>query len=98
MTLESLPGVSDPVRLAIQTAVQGTQRRRRRGHSCAQEKVTVTEQGRRRRKSKLEVTAAQIANKGAGAIFASRQDGVGPGRQGGGQSKRGTSRGAAHRK
>lgn len=31
-----------------------------------QEKVTVTEQGRRRRKSKLEVTAAQIANKGAG--------------------------------
>jgi hypothetical protein len=31
-----------------------------------QEKVTVTEQGRRKRKSKLEVTAAQIANKGAG--------------------------------
>jgi hypothetical protein len=31
-----------------------------------QEKVTVTEQGQRRRKSKLEVTAAQIANKGAG--------------------------------
>ena len=31
-----------------------------------QEKITVTEQGRRRRKSKLEVTAAQIANKGAG--------------------------------
>lgn len=30
------------------------------------EKVTVTEQGRRRRKSKLEITAAQIANKGAG--------------------------------
>jgi hypothetical protein len=31
-----------------------------------QEKVTVTEQGRRKRKSKLEVTAAQIANKSAG--------------------------------
>jgi hypothetical protein len=31
-----------------------------------QEKITVTEQGRRKRKSKLEVTAAQIANKGAG--------------------------------
>jgi hypothetical protein len=30
-----------------------------------QEKITVTEQGRRKRKSKLEVTAAQIANKGA---------------------------------
>src|SRR3954453_18064187 len=30
------------------------------------EKITVTEQGRRKRKSKLEVTAAQIANKGAG--------------------------------
>src|SRR5438270_13965883 len=31
-----------------------------------QEKITVTEQGRRKRRSKLEVTAAQIANKGAG--------------------------------
>jgi hypothetical protein len=31
-----------------------------------QEKITVTERGRRRRKSKLEVTAAQIANQGAG--------------------------------
>src|SRR5437660_952259 len=30
------------------------------------EKITVTEQGRRKRRSKLEVTAAQIANKGAG--------------------------------
>lgn len=30
------------------------------------EKVTVTEQGKRRRKSKLDITAAQIANKGAG--------------------------------
>ena len=30
------------------------------------EKVMVTEQGRRRRKSKLEVTTAQIANQGAG--------------------------------
>lgn len=30
------------------------------------EKVTVTEQGRRRRRSKLDITAAQIANKGAG--------------------------------
>ena len=30
------------------------------------EKIIVTEQGRRKRKSKLEVTAAQIANKGAG--------------------------------
>lgn len=30
------------------------------------EKVTVTEQGRRKRKSKLAITAAQIANKGAG--------------------------------
>jgi hypothetical protein len=30
------------------------------------EKVTVTEQGRRTRKSKLDITAAQIANKGAG--------------------------------
>ena len=30
------------------------------------EKVTVTEQGRRKRKSKLDVTAAQLANKGAG--------------------------------
>lgn len=30
------------------------------------EKVTVTEQGRRRRKSKLDVTATQLANKGAG--------------------------------
>lgn len=29
------------------------------------EKVTVTEQGRRKRKSKLDITAAQIANKGA---------------------------------
>ena len=29
------------------------------------EKVTVTEQGQRRRKSKLDITAAQIANKGA---------------------------------
>ena len=30
------------------------------------EKVTVTEQGKRRRKSKLDITAAQVANKGAG--------------------------------
>jgi Family of unknown function (DUF5681) len=30
------------------------------------EKVTVNEQGRRKRKSKLDITAAQIANKGAG--------------------------------
>ena len=30
------------------------------------EKVTVTEQGKRRRKSKLDITAAQLANKGAG--------------------------------
>lgn len=30
------------------------------------EKVTVTEQGRRKRKSKLDITAAQIANKSAG--------------------------------
>jgi Family of unknown function (DUF5681) len=30
------------------------------------EKITVTEQGRRTRKSKLDVTAAQLANKGAG--------------------------------
>ncbi len=30
------------------------------------ERVTVTEQGKRRRKSKLDITAAQIANKGAG--------------------------------
>lgn len=30
------------------------------------EKVTVTEQGRRKRKSKLDITATQIANKGAG--------------------------------
>ena len=30
------------------------------------EKVTVTEQGKRRRKSKLDITATQIANKGAG--------------------------------
>lgn len=30
------------------------------------ERVTVTEQGQRRRRTKLEVTAAQIANKGAG--------------------------------
>lgn len=30
-----------------------------------QEKVTVTEQGRRRRKSKLDITATQIANQGA---------------------------------
>ena len=30
------------------------------------EKVTVTEQGTRRRKSKLDITATQIANKGAG--------------------------------
>jgi hypothetical protein len=30
------------------------------------EKVIVTEQGRRKRKSKLDITAAQIANKGAG--------------------------------
>ena len=30
------------------------------------EKVTVTEQGKRRRKSKLDITAAQIANRGAG--------------------------------
>ena len=30
------------------------------------EKVTVTEQGRRRCKSKLDITAAQLANKGAG--------------------------------
>ena len=30
------------------------------------EKVTVTEQGRRKRKSKLDITAAQIANMGAG--------------------------------
>lgn len=30
------------------------------------EKVTVTEQGKRKRKSKLEITAAQLANKGAG--------------------------------
>ena len=29
-------------------------------------KVTVTENGRRTRKSKLDITAAQIANKGAG--------------------------------
>src|SRR5947209_14133285 len=35
-------------------------------HRALQEKITVTEQGRRKRKSKLEVTAAQIANKGAG--------------------------------
>jgi hypothetical protein len=31
-----------------------------------QEKVMVTEQGRRQRKPKLDVTATQIANKGAG--------------------------------
>lgn len=31
-----------------------------------QEKVTVTEQGRRRRKPKLDVTATQVVNKGAG--------------------------------
>lgn len=30
------------------------------------EKVTVTEQGQRRRKSKLDITATQLANKGAG--------------------------------
>ncbi len=30
------------------------------------EKVTVTEQGKRRRRSKLDIAAAQIANKGAG--------------------------------
>lgn len=30
------------------------------------EKVIVTEQGQRKRKSKLDITAAQIANKGAG--------------------------------
>lgn len=30
------------------------------------EKITVTEQGQRKRKSKLDITAAQIANKGAG--------------------------------
>lgn len=30
------------------------------------EKVLVTEQGKRKRKSKLDITAAQIANKGAG--------------------------------
>lgn len=30
------------------------------------EKVTVTEQGKRRRKSKLDITATQLANKGAG--------------------------------
>lgn len=30
------------------------------------ERVTVTEQGKRSRKSKLDITAAQIANKGAG--------------------------------
>ena len=30
------------------------------------EKVTVTEQGKRKRKTKLDITAAQIANKGAG--------------------------------
>ena len=30
------------------------------------EKITVVEQGRRTRKSKLDVTAAQLANKGAG--------------------------------
>lgn len=30
------------------------------------EKVTVVEQGRRTRKSKLDITAAQLANKGAG--------------------------------
>ena len=30
------------------------------------EKVVVTEQGKRSRKSKLDITAAQIANKGAG--------------------------------
>lgn len=31
-----------------------------------QEKVTVNEQGRRKRRAKLDVTAIQIANKGAG--------------------------------
>lgn len=30
------------------------------------EKITVTEQGRRTRRSKLDVTATQLANKGAG--------------------------------
>ena len=30
------------------------------------EKIIVTEQGKRKRKSKLDITAAQIANKGAG--------------------------------
>jgi hypothetical protein len=30
------------------------------------EKVTVTEQGQRKRRSKLDITATQIANKGAG--------------------------------
>lgn len=30
------------------------------------EKVTVTEQGKRKRKSKLDIAAAQLANKGAG--------------------------------
>lgn len=30
------------------------------------EKVTVTEQGRRTRRSKLDITATQLANKGAG--------------------------------
>jgi hypothetical protein len=34
--------------------------------SALSEKVTVTEQGKRRRKSKLDITATQIANKGAG--------------------------------
>lgn len=34
--------------------------------SALNEKVTVTEQGKRKRKSKLDITAAQIANKGAG--------------------------------
>ena len=33
------------------------------------EKIMVVEQGRRRRKSKLDITAAQLANKGAGGDF-----------------------------
>lgn len=34
--------------------------------SALSEKVVVTEQGRRRRRSKLDITAAQVANKSAG--------------------------------
>ena len=55
------------------------------------EKVTVNEQGRRRRRTKLEVAAAQIANKSAGGDLAATRIALD-------QSRRAEERAAASRK